>query len=190
MTQQSATPFPLRMLRAAMLHADTYEEVEADRSSIRQAVLVVAIASASAGLGAWLRTLAGHELTGSGLPLPTYLAVVTLEPLVIWLTSGAFAYMVGATFLAGPETQTDYREVLRTTGFAFTPGILSAFGWLPDPIGVGCLALARVWILVACIVAVRQALDFTTFRALATFGSATALLWLLLWGLTVVPLPV
>lgn len=190
MTPPSNTPFGLRMFRAAVLHADTYEEVEADRSALPQALAVVALASVSAGLGAWLRTLAGHDLSGGALPLPTYLAVVTLEPLVIWLTSGAFAYMVGATFLAGPETETDYREVLRTTGFAFTPGILSAFGWLPDPIGLGILALARVWILIACIVAVRQALDFTTIRAVGTFGSATALLWLLLWGLTVVPLPI
>ena len=190
MTEQTSTPFALRMFRAALLHSDTYEEVEADHSSMRQAVLIVALASLAAGLGAWLRTLAGHDLSGGALPLPTYLAVVTLEPLVIWLASGAFAYMVGATFLAGPETETDYREVLRTTGFAFTPGILSAFGWLPDPIGLGSLALARVWILIACIVAVRQALDFTTLRAVGTFGSATALLWLLLWGLTVVPIPI
>ena len=177
------------MLRAALLHADTYEEVEADYSAIGQATLVVVMASLAAGLGAWLRTLAGHDLADGALPFSTYLAVVVLEPTVIWLASGAFAYMVGATFLAGPETETDYLEVLRTTGFAFTPGILSAFGWLPDPFGLGMLALARLWILCACVVAVRQALDFTTIRALGTFGSATALLWLVLWGLAVIPLP-
>ncbi len=190
MSEAARTPFALRMLRAAALHADTYEEVEADPSSIRQALLIVAVASACAGLGAWGRTLAGHELAEGSLPLVSYVALVSLEPFLIWLAAGAFAYMVGATFLAGPETETDYAEVLRTTGFAFTPGILSALGWLPDPIGLAALALARVWILIACIVAVRQALDFTTLRALGTFGSATALLWLILWGLTVAPLPV
>ena len=189
MSERPRTPFVLRMLRAARLHADTYEEVEADTSSMRQALVIVALASASAGLGAWLRNLAGHDLAEGALPFATYMSAVMLEPFVIWLASGAFAYMVGATFLAGPETETDYREVLRTTGFAFTPGMLSAFGWLPDPLGLGVLALARIWILVACIVAVRQALDFTTIRAIATFGGATALLWLVLWGLTVVPLP-
>jgi hypothetical protein len=97
--------------------------------------------------------------------------------------------MVGATFLAGPETETDYAEVLRTTGFAFTPGVLSTLGWLPYPFGLGFLVLARGWILIAWVIAVRQALDFTTIRAVGTFGGATALLWLILWGLTVVPLP-
>jgi hypothetical protein len=188
-SESTRTSFGLRMLRAASLQADIYEEVEADRSSIRQATLVVLMASVAAGLGAWLRTLSGHDLSGAGLPLATYLAVVVLESPLVWLASGALAYMVGVTFLAGPETESDYLEVLRTTGFAFTPGILSAFGWLPDPFGLGALALARLWILVAFVIALRQALDFTTLRALGTFGTATALLWLLLWGLTVVPLP-
>jgi len=183
------TSFALRVWRATRLHADTYEEVEADPSSIRQAFLIVAVVSACAGLGAWLRTLAGHDLTAGALPLQLYLAVVLLEPTIVWLTAGAFAYMVGATFLAGPETETDYAEVLRTTGFAFAPGVLYSLGWLPDPYGLAVLALARIWILIACVVAVRQALDFTTLRAVGTFGSATALLWLVLWGLTVVPIP-
>ena len=189
MSEPTRTSFGLRMLRAASLHADTYEEVEADKSSIVQATLVVAMASLAAGLGVWLRTLAGHDLADGALPFSTYLAAVVLESPLVWLTSGAFAYMVGATFLAGPETESDYIEVLRTTGFAFTPGLLSAFGWLPDPFGLGALALARLWILVACVIALRQALDFTTIRAVGTFGSAIALLWLILWGLTVVPLP-
>ena len=189
MSEETRTPFPLRVLRTAVLHADTYEEIEADPKSIWQALFIVALASASAGLGAWLRAMAGHDLVAGALPLDTYLAMVTLELPFSWLASSAFAYMVGATFLAGPETETDYAEVLRTTGFAFAPGILFALGWLPDPIGLSALALGRLWILVACIVAVRQALDFTTIRAVGTFGGATALLWLILWGLTVVPLP-
>jgi hypothetical protein len=188
-SETSRTPFALRVLRTARLHADTYEEVEADPSSIRQAFLIVALASACAGLGAWLRTVAGHDLADGALPFPLYMTVVVLEPYIWWLAAGAFAYMVGATFLAGPETETDYAEVLRTTGFAFTPGILAALAWLPDPIGLWLLVLSRAWILIACVVAVRQALDFTTLRAVGTYGSATAILWLLLWGLTVVPIP-
>ena len=50
-TPATRTPFGLRVWRAALLHADTYEEVEADRSSITQAMAVVAVACAAAGLG-------------------------------------------------------------------------------------------------------------------------------------------
>ena len=94
--------------------------------------------------------------------------------------------MVGASFLRGPETESDFREVLRTTGFAFAPALIFPLAALaPDPFGIALAVLARLWILVACIVAVRQALDFTTLRAVGTYGTASLLMWLVLWGLAV-----
>jgi hypothetical protein len=187
----SRTSFPLRMWRAALLHADTYEEVEADRGSIGQAFAVVLMASTAGALGTWIRVAMGHALPANALPLPLHLALIVLEPLTVWLVSSAFAYMVGATFLRGPETETDYAEVLRTTGFAFTPGLLLFFVWLPpDELGLGAWTLGRIWILVAAVVAVRQALDFTTLRAVGTFGAAALLMWLVLWGLSVAPIPI
>jgi hypothetical protein len=178
------------MWRAALLHADTYEEVEADRSSIGQAFAIVIAASCAASLGAWIRIASGHSLPEESLPLPLHLALIALEPLAIWLVSSVFIYMVGATFLRGPETETDYAEVLRTTGFAFSPGLLLFFVWLPpDEVGLAAWSIGRLWILVAFVVAVRQALDFTTLRAIGTFGLATLLMWLVLWGLSIAPVP-
>lgn len=186
----SSTPFPLRMWRASILHADTYEEIEADPGSIGQAFAVVLMASSAGALGTWIRVTTGHPLPENALPLPLHLALIVLEPLTVWVVSSAFAYMVGATFLRGPETETDYAEVLRTTGFAFSPGLLLFFVWLPpDELGLGAWTLARLWILVAAVVAVRQALDFTTIRAIGTFGLAALLMWLLLWGISVAPIP-
>ena len=108
-----------------------------------------------------------------------------------WVVSSAFTYMVGATFFKGPETETDYLEVLRTTGFAFGPGVLYLIGGLgPELVGLSALILTRAWVLVASIVAVRQALDFTTLRAVGTYGASLLLMWLVLWGFAVMPLPV
>ncbi len=186
----SRTSFPLRMLRAAALHADTYEEVEADRGALGQAFAVVMMASSAGALGTWIRVVTGHPLPDNALPLPLHLAIIVLEPLTVWLVSSAFAYMVGATFFRGPETETDYAEVLRTTGFAFSPGLLLFFVWLqPEELGLAAWTLGRLWILVAAVVAVRQALDFTTLRAMGTFGAAALLMWLVLWGISVAPIP-
>ncbi len=191
MAPTNRTSFPLRMWRASILHADTYEEVEADRGSIGQAFAIVLMASSAGALGTWIRVATGTPLPENALPLPLHLAIIVLEPFTIWLVSSAFAYMVGATFLKGPETETDYAEVLRTTGFAFSPGLLLFFVWLPpDELGLAAWSAARLWILVAAIVAVRQALDFTTIRAIATFGMAALLMWLVLWGLSVAPVPI
>ena len=184
------TSFVLRMARAAMLHADTYEEVEADRSSIVQAALIVFGACVAASLGFWLRVEAGASVLIDARPLAFQMAIVGLEPFVIWVGASAFSYMTGATFFRGPETETDYMEVLRTTGFAFGPGVLFAVGGIgPEVMGLAALTLARAWVLVASVVAVRQALDFTTLRAIGTYGTAVAMLWLVLWGLSVAPLP-
>jgi hypothetical protein len=180
----------MRVLRAALLHSDTYEEVEADASAIGQATIVVLLASLSSALGFWLRAQSGDFVLIDTRPLAFQMLIVALEPLVIWVGASAFSYMAGATFFRGPETETDFMEVMRTTGFAFTPQLLAIFSFVPPGnLGLAILAGAKLWSLVATIVAVRQALDFTTLRAIGAFGSAVVMLWLMLWGLSVAPLP-
>ena len=176
-----------RMRLAALLHADTYEEVEADQSSIWQATLIVL--SACAAIGA-ARFILGLRAGVEGERLAFQVALSVLEPLALWVGGSAFAFMVGATFFRGPETETDFAEVLRTTGFAFTPALLRLFAFVPPAaLGLSIDLLARVWTFVAVVVAIRQALDFTTTRAIGTFGVAALLLWLVLWGASVAPLP-
>jgi hypothetical protein len=175
------------MLWAALLDADTYEEVEADHQSITQATLVVALASTSTGLGTALQSMSAGI---AGVQLALQVAISALLPPVLWFGGSAFAFMTGASFFRGPETETDFAEVLRTTGFAFTPGLLLALSCLPPAtLGLGIYFLTSLWIVVAGVVAIRQALDFTTLRAVGTFGSAMVLLWIVVWGLSVVPLP-
>lgn len=169
----------VRMGRAVTLEADFYEEVEAEPASIRQAVMVVLLACGAGLVGTWLLTRLDGG--GAGPPLGVRLVVEVAEPVIYWLVGALFAYMAGATVFKGPETESDYAEVLRTTGFAFAPGLLRAFAFVPPPpVGFGILVLADLWMLACGIVAVRQALDFTTWRAIASFGFAYAMLWLVL----------
>ena len=176
----------MRMLRAALLHADTYEEVEADKRSIRQATLVVFAACIAVGVARYVQASAAGF---SANPLVLQVTLSVIEPLLLWTGASAFCFMVGATFFRGPETETDFAEVLRTTGFAFTPALLRIFAVVPGTPGLGIDLAARVWAFLAFVVAVRQALDFTTARAFGTVSIASMLLWLLLWGLSVAPLP-
>jgi hypothetical protein len=175
------------MRGAAILHADTYEEVEADRSSIKQASAIVVAAALSNAVGTWL-ALAGHEPDAWRLAFQVLLSA--LLPLVIWLGGSTFSYMAGASFFRTAETETDFAEVMRTTGFAFTPGLLLGFGATPPlAVGIAIVWVVRLWVLAAAIVAIRQALDFSTARAIGSFGSAAVILWLILWGLAAVPRP-
>ena len=181
----------LRMVRCSFLHADTYEEVEADKGSIAQATVVVFLAAVSAGLGAWLETFAWHPAYSDSLDLAFEVTARSIEPLALWVGGAAFAFMVGSSFFRGHETETDYAEVLRTTGFAFTPGLFSVLAVLPPAaLGTGLMWVFRLWMLLAVMIAVRQALDFTTGRAIGTVLVGWVLGWLVMWGLVSVTLQV
>lgn len=144
-----------RMVGAAKLDAATYEEVEADATATPQAMLVVVLANLAAGIGA-LRAV------GIG-----GLLVTTLVALIGWYVWAFVTYFVGTRFLPGPRTEADLGQLLRTLGFSATPGLIRVLGIVP---GLGSLVsfVAALWMLVAMVVAVRQALDYeTTGRAVA-----------------------
>ena len=144
-----------RMWGAALLHADTYEEVEADRSATPQAVLVVLLASFASGLG----NIANHGAVG----ILWYVGA----SVALWWTWAFVTYFVGTRFLPGEETEADHGELLRTIGFSSAPGVLNLL-CLVEPVAGAVFAVTLVWMLAAMVVAVRQALDYaSTARALA-----------------------
>ncbi|NJD11296.1 MAG: YIP1 family protein [Gemmatimonadetes bacterium] len=130
--------FGERMKGAALLHVDTYEEVEADASATPQAAGVVALVAAVA------------------------IAVVTA--FVGWLIWALLTYLIGDKLLRGTAT---WGELLRTLGFAQTPRLLLVLAHVPT-FGVPVQLVVFGWTLVTSVVAIRQALDFGTGRAILT----------------------
>lgn len=159
--------FLQRLVGAAALDAAIYEEVEADSSATGQALIIVLASSAAAGVG-----LAG----GDPLSLRR-VAFFSLIALFGWVSWALVTFEIGTRLMPAPQTRSTPGELLRTLGFAATPGVLQGLGVLPGvtvPVFVG----TAVWMLLAMIVAVRQALDYrSTWRAVAVcvFGWALAL---------------
>jgi hypothetical protein len=142
-----------RIVRAVRLNPALYEEVEADRSAMGQAMGVVILSSLAAGIGSMQRIGAGGLLMG------------TLSALLGWAAWAAIIYFIGTRLLPEPQTRADYGELLRTIGFASAPGIARIIGIVPGLMNVVFLA-AGIWMLLATIIAVRQALDYnSTLRA-------------------------
>jgi hypothetical protein len=81
-----------------------------------------------------------------------------------WLVWSGITYLIGDKLLGGTAT---WGELLRTIGFAQAPQVLVVLAVIPL---VGGLVRAAVviWVLVAGVIAIRQALDFSTGKALAT----------------------
>jgi len=144
-----------RMMRAAKLDVSLYEEVEADKGAMGQAMTVVILSSAAAGIG----TLGTVGLKG--------LILGTLAALVGWFIWSYLTYAIGTKLLAEPQTKADYGELLRTIGFSSSPGVLRFFGIIPM-LGNILNLICGIWMLVAMVIAVRQALDYkSTWRAVA-----------------------
>ena len=146
--------FSERIIGAARLDVHIYEEVEADKSALGQAMGVVVLQSIAAGIGAIGRDGA------------TGLVVGIVAALIGWFLWAFVVYLIGTKVLPEPQTRSDMGELLRTIGFASAPGLLLVLGVIPivGPLisfGVG------IWMLAAMVVAVRQALDFkSTGRAI------------------------
>jgi hypothetical protein len=140
--------FMARMVGAARLEPAMYEEVEADRTATGQALGVVALSSLASGIGG----IAGGEQGFIG---------GLIVGLVGWVVWAFLTWIIGTKLLPEPTTQSDMGELLRTLGFASAPGFLRVFGWIPL-VGGFVTLVALVWMLVATVVAVRQALDYTS----------------------------
>ncbi len=140
-----------RMKGAALLDVDTYEEVEADRTATGQAAGVVALVAVAQAIGG-----AGEGGFGilSGI----------ISALLGWLLWAGIAYLIGDKLLGGTAT---WGELLRTIGFAQTPGVLHVLGIIPVLGGIIRFGVA-IWVLIAGIIAIRQALDVSTGKAILT----------------------
>lgn len=149
------TTLARRVLGAATLNTGTYEEVEADAGATAQAVGVVVLASLAGGLG----------LFGLGAQTFRSLVVGIIASLIGWIAWAALTYLIGTRLLPESQTKADVGELLRTIAFASAPGLVRVLAILPF-VGVAIYALGSIWMFVAMIVAVRQALDYrSTSRA-------------------------
>ena len=151
------TRFIRRVLGALSLDAATYEDVEADRSALLQAVVVVLLAGVGSGIGN----------AGIGDGAPRTIAAVAVASVVAWVAWAVVVHQIGAHLLAQPSTSVDLGQVLRTLGFAAAPGMFRAFEvfgatrWIFFP-------LTAVWMVAAMTLAIRQAFDYRSMsRAIA-----------------------
>ncbi len=132
------------MIGAARLDPRVYEEIEADHTATIQALAVVALAAAAAGVG--------RGTGGFGI-------IHVVQALLMWVVWAGLSYAVGVYLIPEPQTDADLGQMLRTIGFAASPGILRFFRFIPF-LGPVISFIVGIWIVLAMVVAIRQALDY------------------------------
>lgn len=150
-----------RVMRAAMLDVNLYEEVEADTSLTQEALMVVILVSIASGIGSFLAAVIGGAGIGAAIVGLIVGAVMGVLGYYIW---AYITYFVGTNLFGGTA---DADELLRTLGYASGPRVLGILAFIPC---LGPLAglIGAIWALVTGVVAVRQALDFDTGKAVLT----------------------
>jgi len=140
-----------RMIGAAKLSSETFEEVEADSSATKQAMLVVVIVAVATGIG----TLGAGGVSG--------LIAGIIIGLVGWAVWAWITFFIGTRLLRTSDTEADWGQLARTLGFAQSPGVFKVVGFIPV-LGPIVFTVAAIWQLFAMIIAIRQALDYTSTR--------------------------
>jgi hypothetical protein len=145
-----------RFVGALVLDAGVFEEIEADRRAAMQSVVVVAGVCLAGGVAA----------LGLGFGAAGF-ASGTLIALGAWLVWVATIVALGTSALAEPQTRSNVPELLRVLGYASAPGVFVALAAMRAAAPV-ILVIVSVWMTVAAVVGVRQALDYrSTGRAVA-----------------------
>ena len=165
-----------RIIRACKLDANLYEEVEADKGAMRQSVGIVILSSVAAGIGSIGREWHINIMMG------------TVFALIGWFVWAYLIYFIGAKMFPEPQTEADLGELLRAIGFSSSPGLIRVLGIIPGLSRVVLIG-ALIWMLMATVVAVRQALDYTsTVRAIGVcvigwmIQLSILVLFLIIWG--------
>lgn len=163
-----------RVMGAVRLNTDTYEDLERDTEATSQALTVVIAVAIANGVGAFIgASMAGRA--GAGV-IALILGVV--GALIGWFVGSYIIYWVGTSLFGGTGT---WGEVLRTLGFAYAPSALGIFSFIP--VLGGLLALVGgIWTIIAEVIAIRQSLDITTGKAIAT-GIIGAIAYAIIWGI-------
>jgi hypothetical protein len=107
---------------------------------------VVALAALAGGVGV-------AKAGGTGV------VATVVGGLVGWVAWAALIWLVGTKLLPESRTKADIGQLLRTLGFAASPGLLLVLRILPLIGGLIALVI-WIWQLAATVVAARQALDY------------------------------
>lgn len=144
-----------RFLRIVRLDATVYREIQHDPRATAEAATVVAVASLLAALGA-------------GLGAPRFVGGFLVEflagILLYWLLWSWVTMMVGTRVFG---SHASHLEVARPLGYANGAralGLLSVLGCVFGPVGLAAWALS----LVIGVIAVREAMELSTERAIVT----------------------
>jgi len=157
--------FTSRVLGSLVFNGAVFEEIEADGGATWQAGAVVVLSSLASGFGV-------GGLYDSRL---STFALASALALVAWTAWAMLTLQIGTRMLPERQTRADLGQLLRTIGFAASPGLLQVLAVFPR-MRVVMVAATSIWMFAAMVFAVERALDYRSVtRAFAVCAAGLAL---------------
>ena len=147
-----------RMFGALFLRSATYEDVEHDKSAIYQAIIIVVLVSVA--------TVVGELLVGEETVVWWAILRGVIRGVASWAAWALCAWAVGEIAFDVVDTDADWGQLARTTGFAQFPGILNILVFV-STVGTFIYYAAYAWTFACMVVAVRQSLDYASTKRAA-----------------------
>jgi hypothetical protein len=144
-----------RIVRAIRLDSTVFAEIAEDQNAMSEAAIIVVVVAILSALGGAI---------GSGNFFVALIVSLLASILIGWLLWAVLTYVVGSLIFKGDS---DVAEMMRVLGYANAPRLLGLFAFIPC---VGWLIALAGWLLslVAGFLAVREAMDFDTGKAILT----------------------
>src|SRR6267143_2997399 len=151
-----------RMVKSARLDRDTFLDLKEDSSATRQALIVVALAGASFGVG--FVSSIGYRTVVALLLGAAFGAIFSMALGFVWLS---LTFLVGTKICHGTS---DYWSLARPIFFATSPGLVFLIMLIPvSTVSDIARAVGVAWIAISTVFAIRAALGLDTQRSFLTF---------------------
>ena len=145
-----------RIIGVLTLNVNTYEEIEADKNATIQAFSIVVLSSIVTAIILKPET---------GFSLANFIST-SIIGIFLWALWALVTMFIGTKLLPTQETSSNWGELARTLGFAQSPKVLLIFAFFVPGMALPVFVAVSIWVLIATVIAVRQALDYTsTLRA-------------------------
>jgi len=99
----------------------------------------------------------------------TNIILTGFTSLLTWLFWAILIYVIGVKIFPDPNTNSSFKKVLVTVGFAHAPGILRFFALTPSLI-IPIIFLTQFWIFASLIIGIKEIFSFkSTFKSFGVF---------------------
>lgn len=168
------------VLKAACFDARVYSAIGDRPEAMFRSLAVVAATGIASGIGIQGLTIEGRDES------PAILMLLTFSTAIIgWLLWATVVYLLGTRLLGG---QAGYRDLMRSLGMVYGPGLLLAFIAIPS-VGGTLWLVSLAWMLGAGTIAIREVQGWGTMRALGPAGIGWTLAHILLPAIVLAPNP-